>query len=606
METARRTTMERTKFFCLFLWLIGLLISSASGQSYTITDLGTLGGKSSGASAINDIGQVVGAADMPTYGNWRGFIWDFANGMYNLGNLNGPSWCNSSAYDINNAGQVVGDTDTSDYRNHAFLWESGIMTDLGGTFGGEYSTARFINNSGQVVGGAITAGVGHSVLYDKGVANNLGNLLLNNYDWILSGVLDINNNGQILGEGRKKTDPGSYQRPFIWDNLGGLVDLSNDLIKPSNACQIISFNDNGQVTGMVNTSQGRHLFLWDKASGMRDLGSFGDSSQSGGFGYGRMYHTGPWSINNVAQIVGTLPKGGDRAFLWDNAQGLMDLNNLIPADSSWILTDARDINNRGQIVGEGWNQKIGATHAFLLTPPLNPISPKRQDVTLETPSGDFTSQHGIGLTDDFLKISLSIRLIGVDPGEDLKRIWEEGIERIWSNQYNIVSVAGEYPIIMDVKFVDQDEDIIVKVIEGDYLNVNVVEWCTGKPAGWDFSYQDRVAAHEFGHIIGLYDEYYQNGRGTLDPDNPFIDPTMTSIMATPDGMPKERHFQSILEWLEGETGYDMILAQSPLWRPGESGPPVNDGAPIPEPASIILLILGGMGLVFRQRYKKVQ
>jgi probable HAF family extracellular repeat protein len=35
---------------------------------------------------------------------------------------------------------------------HAFLWQNGIMQDLGTLKGSQYSRASAINNSGQVVG----------------------------------------------------------------------------------------------------------------------------------------------------------------------------------------------------------------------------------------------------------------------------------------------------------------------------------------------------------------------------------------------------------------------------------------------------------------------
>ena len=44
---------------------------------------------------------------------------------------------------------------------------------------------------------------------------------------------------------------------------------------------------------------------------------------------------------------------------------LIDLNSLIPASSGWVLTEARGINESGQIVGTGVLN--GQERAFLLT-----------------------------------------------------------------------------------------------------------------------------------------------------------------------------------------------------------------------------------------------
>ncbi|HET8924766.1 MAG TPA: hypothetical protein VFN26_17430, partial [Candidatus Acidoferrum sp.] len=105
---------------------------SVQGQttSYSVTDLGTLGGATSTACGINDLSQVVGKSTIAT-------------------------------------GQL-----------HAFLWQNGIIIDLGTLSGLSFSEARAVNNRGQAVGDSSAAGGPpfHAVLFENGEVIPLGTL----------------------------------------------------------------------------------------------------------------------------------------------------------------------------------------------------------------------------------------------------------------------------------------------------------------------------------------------------------------------------------------------------------------------------------------------
>ena len=58
---------------CALLIVSGSAVST--GPMYTIVDLGTLGGATSVALGINNLGQVVGGADLAT-GFRHAFLWD--------------------------------------------------------------------------------------------------------------------------------------------------------------------------------------------------------------------------------------------------------------------------------------------------------------------------------------------------------------------------------------------------------------------------------------------------------------------------------------------------------------------------------------------------
>src|SRR5262249_52144976 len=77
--------------------------------------------------------------------------------IVDLGNLGNPIYI--AVDKLNDAGQVVGSSITASYARHAYLYQDGVMTDLG-TLGGTNSEARKINDAGQVVGYAQGLGTG--------------------------------------------------------------------------------------------------------------------------------------------------------------------------------------------------------------------------------------------------------------------------------------------------------------------------------------------------------------------------------------------------------------------------------------------------------------
>ncbi len=115
---------------------------------------------------------------------------------------------------------------------------------------------------------------------------------------------------------------------------------------------------------LVGTTE--HAFVWTAGAGIQDLGHLGANFS---FAYG---------VNNRRQIVGSSMLGSfpfpSHAVIWerDSVQGVVmtDLNTRIDSNSGWILSEARAINDKGQIVG--WGILNGEQRAFLLTPQPSP------------------------------------------------------------------------------------------------------------------------------------------------------------------------------------------------------------------------------------------
>jgi probable HAF family extracellular repeat protein len=111
--------------------------------------------------AINNRGQITGNYINPQ-GDVRGFIWDAERGWRDLGTLGGKKTCVTA---MNNSGQIVGWSQTGrpsqinkkSMEQHAFVWTRDKLVDLGALIGdlgmpGDTSTAVDINDKGDVVG----------------------------------------------------------------------------------------------------------------------------------------------------------------------------------------------------------------------------------------------------------------------------------------------------------------------------------------------------------------------------------------------------------------------------------------------------------------------
>ncbi|WP_305044344.1 DUF3466 family protein [Geoalkalibacter sp.] len=160
------------------------------------------------AIAMNDSGHVVGVSGE------QGFFWR-GGAMYPMGHLGGGT---SEPVAINNNDLVAGNSTRSEGMTRAVLWwlgedGRGRMRDLG-TLGGENSFVTGINDAGQVVGysetgklyteGATTVREVRAFLWDNGVMYDLGvHDELYNYPFVkpfpFSEAVAINNKGEIAG-----------------------------------------------------------------------------------------------------------------------------------------------------------------------------------------------------------------------------------------------------------------------------------------------------------------------------------------------------------------------------------------------------------------------
>lgn len=328
----------------LFAGILLTGATQANAHNYTFTDLGTLGGTISGATAINNLGQVVGFANITSNAAQHATLWNGTTAI-DLGTLDGTY---SYAASINNAGQIVGSASTIAAGNgpNATLWNGGTIPTNLGTLGGTQSGAASINNVGQVVGTSLING---NTAYRATFWTGTTATGLSTY----STATSINNYGKVVGSATNK----SYSHATLWDStvttdlgtLGGNYSWAN------------AINDLGQVVGAADTANNeRHAALWTGTT-VTDLDPTGSQSEAN-------------AINDIGQAVGytiVYDKGigVGHAMLW-NGTTTTDLNKFLNSNtlsSGWLLSTATGINDSEAIVGSAYNSLTNQTHAFLLS-----------------------------------------------------------------------------------------------------------------------------------------------------------------------------------------------------------------------------------------------
>jgi hypothetical protein len=175
-------------------------------------------------------------------------------------------------------------------------------------------------------------------------------------------------------------------------------------------------------------------------------------------------------------------------------------------------------------------------------------------VSRETVTGRISAKNGFswpyGFDIEFyggqVTVNASIRLIAAggvtQPDLDrVKPIWKKRIESAWSRRFALTTANGTaYPIVVSVTF------------DGPRWHHAVIV----RPGGgrsdalhWNLMNSSDVVAHEFGHMIGAFDEYQ---RGALAPQS-VIDSTSIMTSNPLRGMTYPRHYKRICDWFVSRT-----------------------------------------------------
>jgi probable HAF family extracellular repeat protein len=219
------------------------------------------GGYSSYATGVNNRGQVVGWAENGVHDQtcdpsfqilqFRAVIWQPSGEMQELPPLPGDS--TSAATAINDLGQVVGISGDCGIAvggvsaKHAVLWENGVPIDLGNIGGDAWNTPTAINNQGTIVGFANlapgTARTFEAFIWTQAAGmKSLGKIAGD----LRSEALGINEKGQIVGLSRG--GPHLFRAVLWQDNK--LTDM-NSLTVPGSPFLLLAgdIDQQGHIVG---------------------------------------------------------------------------------------------------------------------------------------------------------------------------------------------------------------------------------------------------------------------------------------------------------------------------------------------------------------------
>ncbi len=320
--------------------LVALMLSGseAFAQTTTITNLVVPGAAYVSVAGLNDAGQVAGYYYTADWGQ-RAFLWSSGIGT-DLGTLGGSV---AVANGLNNLGQVIGfSSSVGDTEYHAFSGIGLTLFDLG-TLGGAVSSATAISDAGYVTGYSYVSLVNldyHGfLLRNNGVMRDLGTL-----GGSTSAGKDVNSAGQVTGDSAMPGD--ATVHAFLYGN-GAMRDLGTLGGTYSTA---FALNELGQVTGEATTSGDleAHAFFFNGTS-MLDLGTLGGTFSSA------------FALNDLGHVIGDSSLAGDteyHGFIFRDG-AMQDLGTL-----GGHFSGAWAINGLGQVVGVSSNANF-QMRAFL-------------------------------------------------------------------------------------------------------------------------------------------------------------------------------------------------------------------------------------------------
>ncbi|GAB4317428.1 MAG: hypothetical protein Kow0059_10470 [Candidatus Sumerlaeia bacterium] len=321
--------------------------------SYTVKDLGVLSGDDqSYAYGVNDRGHVTGGSRQSSTNQSRPFFYSPATGIIQILSP-GVSFARGEGRAVNDTDWVIG-------------WRRVNPSPPSDAFVSYQTYFNYVN--------PIEQGGNGIELYDltntglaAGFSNTSTGLRPAIFGFGRVAELDILS-GEVGGIGYGINDLG-YVVGISWSNI--MIESNAVFWQGSNVQKLktlggmyaaaYKINNTAQIVGQSGllSNTATHGCMWNTpGSDPTDVGTLGGTNSA------------LTDINDAGDVVGSSQITGDGEFhaciRYAGSTNLVDLNDLIPPGSGWVLVSADGLSDRGYICGMGLHN--GQTRAFLLTP----------------------------------------------------------------------------------------------------------------------------------------------------------------------------------------------------------------------------------------------
>jgi hypothetical protein len=194
---------------------------------------------------------------------------------------------------------------------------------------------------------------------------------------------------------------------------------------------------------------------------------------------------------------------------------------------------------------------------------------------------DVESKYQLERTRTELRVRVRIEFTGITPTAAHKRLWRNGIDAVWKGAFHVENADGKkLPIVFDPVFGASSPHHKIELVPPvlDTASGKLVKgradagkWYAGPNANSvlpEDTTNGLSAAHEFGHLVGLTDEYqlakadYERIVGpapaAVEPPGGF---TSHTIMGDKTGGAELRHMTAFVTWLNAH----RLPGEKPYW-----------------------------------------